>query len=185
MRWVLAQLETISTIPSVNYNATHSTDEHPGGRKPPGDYGYRTYAEWYGPPFHEQTPASCRSDRDRETCVAAAEKELKHLRKGESVETEPEPPEETRLRLLEETEGWSLQDVARSHWRVNATVLRRLRVADGRDSEYGRPVELSNGLDLASRAREMRDNGMTLRAITMALGLRDKVQVQRLLKKVA
>ena len=41
--------------------------------------------------------------------------------------------------MLEETEGWSLQAVAQSHWRMSVTIVRRLRVADGRNADTGLP----------------------------------------------
>lgn len=190
MRAILAQLELVSAIPAVNYDASHGTDDDPGGRKPPGDLGYAVYAAWYGLPFSAPTPQhpGCVTDRDREDCIGAARRELNHLRKGQHVLVdEVAALEDQRRRVLTETEGWSLQDVACSHWRMNMTLLRRLRVADGRDSESGRPVtsDPSTGEDLASRAKVMKQAGMSLRAIGMALGGLDQKQVQRFLKRVA
>lgn len=185
MRWVLAQLETISAIPAVNYNATHGTDEHPGGRKPPGDYGYRSFAEWYGPPFHESTPRSCTTDGERESCVEAAQRELDHLRKGQSIILEPEHPDHVRKRLLKETEGWSLQNVATSHWRIPPGMMRRYRVAAGLDAETGRIPELvDHGLDLASRAKVLNRQGMSQRQIAMILRV-SQPTVHRLISRVA
>lgn len=189
MRWLLAQLELISAIPAVNYGASHGTDEHPGGRKPPGDSGYRVYAAWYGPPFHESTPdhPGCRNDRERTECIEAAHIELEHLRRGKGVDRDSiETSEATRARMLTETEGWSLQDVAQSHWRMSTTIVRRLRLADGRNADTGKPAEpeTESGDDLVSRAREMKQHGMSLRQIAMALNV-DKQQVQRFLRRVA
>lgn len=187
MRLVLAQLELISTIPASNPNSNvPGSDESPGGRRPPGDYGYRSYAEWYGSPF-AKTPG-CRGDQEREQCIKAARAELEHLRHGTRRSDESlEAPKDTRRKLLDETEGWSLQAVATSHWRTSPSMMRKLRVADGRDAETGYPVELSTdtGLDLASRARELKQSGMSVRQITMALGLKHSNQVQRLLKRAA
>lgn len=190
MRRLLAQLELISAIPACNYNATHGSDEHPGGKKPPGDSGYRTYAAWYGPPFHDVTHAhpGCRTDSEREDCIEAARRELEHLRHGTKADPETiETHEAMRARMLEETEGWSLQDVAQSHWRMSVSMVRRFRIADGRNAETGKhhTPRPDLGQDLGSRAREMKENGMSLRGIAMALGLNDKQQVQRLLRKAA
>lgn len=190
MRRLLAQLELISAIPAVNYGASHGTDEHPGGKKPPGDSGYRVFAAWYGPPFHEPNTVhpGCATDQEREECIEAAQRELDHLRHGAKADPDSmETHEAMRARMLEETEGWSLQDVSSSHWRMSVTMVRRFRVADGRNAETGLPAtpKTETGLDLGSRAREMKENGMSLRGIAMALGLNDKVQVQRLLRKAA
>lgn len=189
MRRILAQLELISAIPAVNYNATHGTDEHPGGRKPPGDIGYREFAAWYGPPFHERTPEhpGCVTDEQREDCITVAKETLEHLRKTTSIDASTlETHDQLRERMLVETEGWSPQSVSQSAWRMSVTIVRRLRVAAGRDAETGFVVveQETPGLDLVSRAREMKGRGMSIRGIAMALGCQP-TQVVRYLKKVA
>lgn len=187
MRAILTQLQLVSAIPAQNLNATHGSDEHPGGRKPPGDDGYLLYARWYGPPFFQPTPQhpGCRTIDEQIQCITAARSELQHLRRTTHVEV-TETPEQTRAQLLEETEGWSPQAVSQSHWRISTSVLRRIRVAAGRDAETGRIVELEqhDGQDLASRARALKDQGMSQRAIAMVLGV-SKTQVVLLLRKVA
>jgi hypothetical protein len=190
MRRLLAQLELISAIPAANYDASHGSEEALGGSRPPGDYGYRTYAAWYGPPFHEKTPDNpgCLTDSEREECITAAQAELDHLRKGAPVDpSSMETHEAMRARMLVETEGWSLQAVVQSHWRMSTTMIRRARITAGRDAETGLPERHTEepGEDLASRAKAMKKAGMSLRGIGMALGGLDQKQVQRFLKKVA
>lgn len=184
MRRILAQLELISAVPATNLEATHGSDEDPLGTKPPGDYGYLVYARWYGPPFHEPTTEypGCRTNTERTACLEAAESELEHLRKT----TRPvvmEAPDKAVADMLAETEGWSLEDVARSHWRTSPTMMRRLRVADGRDAETGRFVTLS-GENAVERAIELRQRGLSLRQIGMVLHV-DEKQVRRYLRKAA
>lgn len=178
MRRLLAQLELISAIPASSYDSSHGTDDDPGGRRPPGDYGFAVYRDWY---------LECTTDPEREDCISAAQRELDHLRKGTQADsTTLETHEQLRARMLEETEGWSLADVSQSQWRMSTTIVRRLRVAAGRSGDTGLPAQPENnqGLDLASRAREMKTHGMSLRGIALALGV-DKQQVQRFLRKVA
>lgn len=185
MRCVLAQLELVSAIPAVNYDASHGSEESMGGGRPPGDYGYRQFSDWYGPPFAPDTPGSCKNDQDREQCVKAAQAELEHLRKGQTIQLEPEHPDHVRERLLRETEGWSLKNVATSHWRIAPGMMRRYRVAAGLDAETGRIPELiENGLDLASRARVLNRQGMSQRQIAMILRV-SQPTVHRLIRKAA
>lgn len=190
MRRLLAQLELISAIPAATYDASHGSEEALGGGRPPGDYGYRVYAQWYGPPFAEATAEhpGCRNDQDREDCIQAATDELDHLRHGAKADPEQiETHEAMRARMLKETEGWSLQAVTQSHWRLSASMIRRYRTTAGRDAETGLPTrhDTEVGEDLASRAKAMKKAGMSLRGIGMALGGLDQKQVQRFLKKVA
>jgi hypothetical protein len=187
MRALLAQLELISAIPAANYDTGHGTDDDPLGRRPPGDYGYRTFAEMYGPPFAEPSNGCAVTNAEREDVIEHARRELAHLRKTAQRDPDTfETPDQTRKSLLAETAGWSLQDIATSHWKLSTTIVRRMRIADGRDAESGLYVELTDeGLDLASRAREMKGAGMSVRAIGMALGGIHSYQVQRLLKRVA
>jgi len=189
MRAVLAQLELVSAVPAANPNpSTPGTDESKGGRRPPGDLGYTVYARWYGPPFHERTGQhpGCTTDQQRDECIAAARRELAHLRKAQPVDrSKIETVEQAQKRMLKETEGCTLQQVAESHWRMPPSVVRRLRVADGRDAETGLPVvEAGEPQDLASRARAMKHRGMSIRQIAMALGTHN-FQVQRMLRKAA
>lgn len=187
MRALLAQLQLISAIPAQNLNSSPSSDDSPLGRRPPGDDGYLLYARWYGPPFFTPTPEfpGCTTDDERLQCITAARSELQHLRRATHIEI-TETPEQTREQLLAETEGWSPQAVSQSHWRLSTTVLRRIRIAAGRDAETGRIVEpdIRDGKDLASRARAMNRNGMSQRQIAFALGVH-KTQVARFLKRVA
>lgn len=188
MRAILAQLQLVSAIPAQNLNSSPSSDDSPLGRRPPGDDGYLLYARWYGHPFFNPTPEfpGCATTDERIACISAARSELQHLRRTTRVEI-TETPEQTREQLLAETEGWSPQAVSTSHWRISTTVLRRIRVAAGRDAETGRIVvhnEPADGLDLASRARDMKRNGMSQRQIALALGVH-KTQVARFLSRVA
>jgi hypothetical protein len=41
-----------SHVPAVTYGGGAGSDEHPGGRQPPGDLGPEYFARLYGPPFH-------------------------------------------------------------------------------------------------------------------------------------
>lgn len=191
MRAILAQLELVSAIPAKNPNpGTAGTDEPKGGRRPPGDYGYSEYAAWYGAPLYEPTAQhpGCQNDHQRDECIAAAKRELKHLRKTQPGDKgKIESPEQTRRRMLKETEGWTLENVAQSHWRMSTTIMRRLRLADGRNADDGLPFSdepEGERHDLASRARAMKGRGMSLRQIGTVLGV-DKQQVQRYLKRVA
>jgi len=185
MRRVLIQLSLISAIPAATYDRTAGSDDDPLGRRPPGDYGYDEYARWYGPPFADSP--GCATDREREDCIQAAEKELAHLRRHEPADLERvETHDQTRERMLRETEGWSLQDVAQSSWRVSVTIMRRARIAAGRDPETGLTVHHDDtpGIDLASRAQQLKQQGMSLRQIALVLSVH-KFQVQRLLNRAA
>lgn len=185
MRRVLIQLSLVSAIPAATYDRTAGSDDDPLGRRPPGDMGYDEYARWYGPPFAD-TPG-CRTDREREDCIEAAQDELAHLRRGEQADPDGiETHDQTRIRMLKETEGCSPQEVAQSSWRVSVTILRRARITAGRDPETGKPVQHDTevGQDLASRARQLKDQGLSLRQIALVLGVH-KFQVQRLLSRAA
>lgn len=182
-------LELISAIPAKNFDTSHSTDDDPLGRRPPGDYGYRTFAEWYGLPFSEPSGEhpGCVTNAEREDCINAARRELAHLRKASRRDPETlESPEQTRRLMLKETEGWTLQQIATSHWRMSPSIMRRLRVADGRNAETGLIVteDPFGGEDLASRARQLKEQGMSRRQIAMALGVH-KFQVERFLRRAA
>ena len=175
MRKVLAQLETCSHVPAAGWGPTGqspSSDEHPGGRRPPGDLGHAYFAQRYGPPFAEATwaHAGAKSDDEREAILAEARDELAHIRDpaardrpiGESVD-------DLRARIVREGVGWTVREVAQ-RMRCGERLVREARKAAGRDPDYGRiPEPEADAEARRQRARELHSTGHTLAQIARLL----------------
>jgi hypothetical protein len=178
MRAVLAQLETCSHVPAPSSSGGgSSSDEHPGGRRPPGDLGHTYWARWYGPPFHERSSAhpGARDDDNRVQIINAARQELEHLR-GHAVRerTQSESLDQLRARIVKQGEGWTVEEVARA-MRCGERLVIEARKQAGREPTFGRRVERpSEALardERRRRAEEMREKGMSYRAIGSLLGV--------------
>lgn len=118
MRAVLAQIEICSHVPAAGWGPTgrsRSSDDPPGGQRPPGDTGHTKFAQAYGPPFHEATAdhPGARSDEDRRRVIARARSELKEIRGlGDKPVVAGETRDQWERRLLREGEGFSAKEVA-------------------------------------------------------------------------
>jgi hypothetical protein len=175
MRSVLIEIATCSHVPAVTYGGGAGSDEHPGGRRPPGDLGGERLARRYGPPFHTCT-INCKhrvatSDTDRERVLADARDELRLIRgRGGGVRVrsdDEEQPEDTIARMLKETAGWDPDAFASSRWHMSARMVRRHRGKAGLDPETGRALDV-NGTR-AEKAAAMKERGMTTRQIAAIL----------------
>lgn len=146
MRAVLAQLETCSHAPAAPWGPTgrsRSSDEPPGGQRPPGDLGHTYYAREYGPPFNEPSARwpGAQDDEHRARIIKRARGELEHLRgQAEVARPEPESLEQLRRRIISQGAGWTVEQVALA-MRCGERLVIEARKAAGRDPDYGRPLE--------------------------------------------
>lgn len=188
MREALRELELMSHVPASGYQPTGrspSSDEHPGGRRPPGDYGHTHYAQDYGPPFHPRTTThpGCIRDDQRERVLRRAQAEVDHM-KGRTERPAPieETPAERAARIVAEGEGFELTEVA-VRFRCGEREIRKAREAAGREIMYGRVLVEQGGLtteERRRRARELRDppNNLPQNSIARMLGV-DKATISR------
>jgi hypothetical protein len=194
MRAVLAQLETCSHVSAAPWGPTGrspSSDEPPGGGRPPGDLGHTYYARAYGPPFHASTSRhpGAADDDQRARIVERARGELEHLRGQTQVDRpEPESLEQLRSRIVNQGEGWTVEQVALA-MRCGERLVIEARKAAGRDPEYGQPLEpaesarhraeggrfQADGTAVEARQRRLRDlidrRGYTLAGAARLLGI--------------
>lgn len=194
MRQVLAELAVTSNGRIAAYNPTggHASDPGDvttGDANPP----HLDYAVRYGEPFHTCTsdcyhrdPAD--DDHQRRQVLDQAREHLERLR-GRDHHPRPagETSDDTIRRMLTETEGWTPDEVERSRFRMSARLVRRNRIAGGRDADTGHVVDDQadeHDEDLADRAVELRSRGMSQRQIAFILG-KDKRQITRYLEKAA
>jgi hypothetical protein len=194
MRHVLIQIAVCSHVPAVTYGGGAGSDEHPGGRQPPGDLGPEYFARLYGPPFHtcsrgckHHKPAS--NDRDRDAIVQRAIEELKLIRgHGERPRPVGESRDQTVTRMLDECEGWKPEDVERSRWKMSARMVRRYRKIAGLNQETGLPPSDGDGLaasERRARARAYHEQGYRLSQIATLLGVSRSTIERDLEKRVA
>lgn len=185
MRHVLVQLATCSHAPAVTGGGA-SSDEHPGGRRPPGDLGPEEFARRYGSPFHACSSA-CRhrppatSDSDRTGVLAAAREELRHLR-GHDDRARPagETGAEFIRRMLTETRGLAPEQVATTRFRMAARTVRHHRrdasldPETGYETEQAAPAETDGPARAARRARAhdlVENRGYSLRDAAKMIGV--------------
>jgi hypothetical protein len=145
MRAVLAELEICSHVPAAGWGPkgrSRSSDEHPGGGRPPGDTGHTPFAEQYGPPFSQVTATcpGCFTDGQRERVLRRAQDELRSLRYGNRLSVVGETASQRQGRIVKDAEGWSLRDAA-VHFRTSEREISKARRAAKREPEFGRPVE--------------------------------------------
>lgn len=193
MRLALMDLALCCHVPAVSpQGGSAASDEHPGGRRPPGDLGAEAYARRYGPPFHTCT-MNCRhsiavDDDDRRRLIKEVRDEIKILR-GYGLALVPRPEGETAeeldARIVAVGEGWPVRDAA-NHFKTTSTRVIRARKADGRDPEFGKPLpdkptttrapsgRFGGHLDADTRrkrVRELKDQGMGPSRIALVLGI--------------
>lgn len=184
MRGVLARLELVSngTVQTWDAAGGPSTTTRPGQGHPEGRPAGCAGAEhlYWQARYSMQTTIEGRRDtiRDarRELQVLTGRYE-RRLPAGETID-------ETISRMLHGTVGWTPREVEQSRWRMSARLVRRHRLAAGRDPETGSPLSLACGDDTepAARAREMKTRGMSVRQIALILG-KDPRQIQRYLRQ--
>jgi hypothetical protein len=128
-------------------------------------------------------------ERERERIHRAALAELAALTGRTGAPPAPrsahlDDPGALRAEVLERGEGHPAMVVA-VKFKVSEHMVRRLRVADGRNAETGQfPTdEPSAAVTRRSEAQRMASNGMTERQIMAALGLSSTTQVRRALGK--
>lgn len=181
MRDVLRELELMSHVPASGYQPTgrsRSSDEPPGGTRPPGDKGHTYFARAYGPPFHERTPRypGCLHDSQRAHVIESAQAEVDALKgRAERPRVVEESAEQLGERIVREGEGFSATEVA-VRFRTGERRVRRVREAAGREPVYGRPLEAGNGGMTAdarrARARQLReDENLPITSIARILGV--------------
>ncbi len=162
VRQLFAELELLShgTTQSWNSTGSHTTDRAiipPGESKPP----HVTFRLSY---------LAASSDSARSLVVKEAGEELERFR-GHGIDRSHvvgESQEQQNARLLKEGAGEPPSRVALV-FHCTPTRVRRLRLAAGFNTETGRPTT-PVATDLAVEARRLRDAGMSVRAIALALG---------------
>jgi len=192
MRGLLIAIATCSHVPAVTYGGGAGSDEHPGGRRPPGDLGAEYLARRYGEPFHTCT-RNCRhhraaaSDLERWQAIVEARDELKLIR-GTGIRLRSDSEEDTTKtisRMLNETAGWAPEDVERSRFRMSARMVRRHRSRAGLNPETGRDDSTTAaGEPRDERAAAMFAKGMTTRQIAAVLDV-DQSTIVRDLRRAA
>jgi hypothetical protein len=178
MRAVLAQLETCSHVPAAGWGPTgrsRSSDEHPGGGRPPGDIGHTYFARWYGPPFHLRTPKhpGCVTDDQRRNVLKAAKDELGHIRGGRVARplVPGERREDWEKRMVKEGAGFTAKEVS-IRFRCGIRDVWKVRERHDREREYGRVPEPD--LDTQARrarVRELDGKGHTIAQIARLVGV--------------
>lgn len=164
MRELLTQLSTVSHVPASSWDPKGRSGATEGGNRPPGDHGEVFWAIEYGAPFVVPTPRhpGCQTDTQRERVIARARDELGHLRGHDALYLigsghharvatskpttgEIEGDDDTAARMLRETVGWTPDVVERSHFRMTAKLVRKIRLRHGHHPETGRPLEVPTG----------------------------------------
>jgi hypothetical protein len=156
MRQTLAQLELTSTTAA---HALVSTIAHqpPGSRAPSGEHS--SPAERWCAAFN-----AARDDAQRRDVLRAARSDLAHLQRRRFAVGAISDGDDLRARIVGEAEGATVAVVALA-LRCTPTLVRRTRLAAGRDAEHGRT------LILEPTPRALRDAGLSLRAIALATGV--------------
>lgn len=162
VRQVLAELELVSHGATQAWNpAGHVTGEHvmpPGELAPP----HITFRTAY---------LKATTDIGRRTVLADAKNELRRWR-GHGIDrsrVQAESQDSVDARMLRDGAGETPERVATA-FRCTPTRVRRLRIAAGLNAEAGRAPKAPSS-DAGSEALRLRENGMSIRAIALALGL--------------
>lgn len=122
----------------------------------------------------------------KEAIYQAARKELDSWRKRPKVKVREETREDFERRLVEEGEGWTVDDVARSFKCLPRQVreICRRHGVPVKSNKIGKMPQGLKAIDEAQHAREMAANGMPEKHIRMILGCGGS-KLQRLLKEAA
>jgi hypothetical protein len=109
------------------------------------------------------------TDEGRERVLELAQEELKNIRVSQADPAAEESHDDLKARIVQQGEGYTLDEVAR--WaRCLKRTVREARRDAGRDEEWGRPI--LNGHELADRdakIRELAGEGMPARQIALRL----------------
>lgn len=130
MHAAFTALSCISHVPAASLSPTGG-HQKPGTVEPRGDVSPVVFAERF---------SRARSDAERLAVVVACEQEVEALRKRPAARVAGESEPERRNRIVRETAGWSPEDVQASAHGVLARTIRKWRVLEGRDAEWGRVV---------------------------------------------
>jgi hypothetical protein len=174
---VLAQLEVVSAGTIAGYSPVPKGGAHESSPPRSGD-------AW---PPHERFAArynDCSTDSERDRVIAAAEKELRNLRRSRPP-AKTETKKERDGRIVIEGEGFSALEVAMK-FRCGVRDVWSARHAAARDKDYGRPLGVTVGsvIERRQRVAEMKARGMTERQIALALGV-SRPTVSKDLRRVA
>jgi hypothetical protein len=171
MRQVLAELELISHGATVRFDPStshgHAGSTIPSGESNPVHLRFRARFE------------TCRTDRDRELALEAAQAELRSLKTRTMPITGVDGAELLRRQILEDHAGNTATEVAIVLYCTTSKV-RNIRITDGKDPETGLELVI---LD-RSEAQRLAAMGMTERQIAFKVGVTSST-VRRLLDRAA
>lgn len=183
IRTTLARLELCSSAKTQTFNPSggRSTDEHPGGKRPPGGYGEDG---WYRDRLHDldhgrprrvpKTPGDNVKVRYSYTLLlghARAALETLTGRDGKSPvrhTAQLDTDKGTEDAVLEEAHGKPADQVA-IKLDVSRFLVRRIYIAAGLDPHDGTQRDGASDTEQQARAREMAANGQTQKQIAFSL----------------
>jgi hypothetical protein len=154
-RQVLLELELTSTARAHAF-APVVTRSTPTSTAPSGDESPATYWRARFVAAHDEHEAS--------ELVKRARDELRAIRRRSFPATAYDTADELAERVVSDGESVDALSVAIA-LRCTPTFVRRARIIDGRDPEYGRVV------DAELSARSLRDAGLSLRQVSAVLGV--------------
>jgi hypothetical protein len=155
MRQALVELCLTSTAPARAFVPVVSSSP-PESRAPTGPASPAEHWQW----AYERAD----TERERAAALRGARSELSHIRRRRFAVGVVRDGDDLRARILAEG-GGADADVVAQALRCTPTLVRRTRVAAGRDAERGRV------LDVELDARALHDAGLSLRAIALATGV--------------
>jgi hypothetical protein len=155
MRQVLVELALASVVPARAL-ASVVTGSAPESRAPRGEH---------SPADRWRERFNAAHEHERAGVLHDAERELSHLRRRRFAVGTAHDGDELRERILRDGTGMVPRDVAFA-LRCTPTLVRRTRLAGGRDPEHGRPVELER-FDAAALLAA----GLSFRAVELVLGV--------------
>ena len=184
IRTVLARLELCSSAKTQTFNpgGGRSTDEHPGGKRPPGAaftadewFRYRLYDLDHGRPRRvPRKPGDNIKTRDTlELLLRDARAELAAL----TGRTEKQPRKRAALldndkgveqAVLEDAPNKPAEQIA-TRLGVSVFLVRRIYITAGLDPHDGTPRDGVTDSEKQAKAREMADKGYTQRGIALVL----------------
>lgn len=164
MRRVLAELELCSHVPAAGYQPMGRSGKAEASI-PTGDLGHERYRHAYN---------TAGTDQKRARVLEDAKAELAAMRKRSARAVAEETRADRDQRIVSEGEGFTTGEVARA-FRCGERDVRTARKAHGRDPDTGKPLPgVPVGMDVLERRRqvnELREQGMSVRAIAMRLGV--------------